>query len=116
MITTMVYLNRQSQHNYAAEIITATNMTTMTTTTTMTVSPVSTCPLTFQSIVFYPFGSSTDNGYDWYSIDTGDFNNDGHSDIAITACYYNKLLIWLGNTNGTFETQIEYLTGGLCPQ
>ncbi|CAF3849088.1 unnamed protein product [Adineta steineri] len=117
MITTMVYLNRQSQHNYAAEIITATNMTTMTTTTTtMTVSPVSTCPLTFQSIVFYPFGSSTDNGYDWYSIDTGNFNNDGHSDIAITACYYNKLLIWFGNTNRTFETQIEYLTGGLCPQ
>ncbi|HET6142259.1 MAG TPA: FG-GAP-like repeat-containing protein [Candidatus Acidoferrales bacterium] len=45
------------------------------------------------------------------SIVTGDFNDDGFPDIAVTDQANNQVLILLGNGDGTFKTPVAYPTG-----
>jgi type II secretory pathway component GspD/PulD (secretin) len=45
------------------------------------------------------------------AIVTGDFNNDGNADIAVTDMANNRVLILLGNGDGTFATPVAYPTG-----
>src|SRR5665213_3376614 len=45
------------------------------------------------------------------SIVTGDFNNDGFADIAVTDQANNQVLILLGNGDGTFQAPVPYPTG-----
>jgi Flp pilus assembly secretin CpaC len=42
---------------------------------------------------------------------TGDFNDDGFPDIAVTDAANNRVLILLGNGDGTFQTPVSYPTG-----
>src|SRR6185503_13116287 len=45
------------------------------------------------------------------SVATGDFNNDGKTDIAIAAYDSNAVGILLGNGDGTFATAVNYTNG-----
>jgi Flp pilus assembly secretin CpaC len=45
------------------------------------------------------------------AIATGDFNNDGNIDIAVTDMANSRVMILLGNGDGTFKTPVPYVTG-----
>ena len=45
------------------------------------------------------------------AIVTGDFNNDGFMDLAVTDAANNRVMILLGNGDGTFQTAVSYPTG-----
>ena len=45
------------------------------------------------------------------AIVTGDFNDDGFMDIAVTDAANNQVSILLGNGDGTFQTPVSYPTG-----
>ncbi len=45
------------------------------------------------------------------AIVTGDFNDDGFPDLAVTDAANNRVLILLGNGDGTFQTPVSYPTG-----
>ena len=45
------------------------------------------------------------------AIATGDFNDDGNMDIAVTDMANNRVMILLGNGDGTFQTPVAYPTG-----
>ncbi|CAF1085874.1 unnamed protein product [Adineta steineri] len=45
------------------------------------------------------------------SIAVHDFNNDNQMDLVVVNTYKNNVMILLGNTNGTFLTQMTYSTG-----
>jgi hypothetical protein len=47
------------------------------------------------------------------AIVTGDFNMDGHVDIAVTDSANNTVDIFLGNGNGAFLTPVSYPTGNV---
>jgi hypothetical protein len=60
---------------------------------------------------------STGNGSRSYSMAIGDFNNDNQLDIAIANLGNNNFGVLLGCVNGTFFSQLTYLTGdGSQPQ
>src|SRR5262249_52023316 len=59
----------------------------------------------FQSHVDYATGNGPD------SVVTGDFNNDGKSDLAVANNQDNSVSILLGNGDGTFQRHVEYATG-----
>ncbi len=46
------------------------------------------------------------------AVATGDFNNDGNVDIAVTDIANSRVLVLLGNGDGTFQTPVSYSTGG----
>ncbi len=45
------------------------------------------------------------------AIATGDFNDDGNIDIAVTDMANSQVTIFLGNGDGTFKTPVSYPTG-----
>jgi hypothetical protein len=45
------------------------------------------------------------------AIVTGDFNNDGFMDLAVTDAANNRVMVLLGNGDGTFQTAVSYPTG-----
>jgi hypothetical protein len=63
----------------------------------------------FQPQVTYPVGTTP------FSIAIGDFNGDGHPDLAVTNSAGDPakgLSILLGNGDGTFQPHVDYATGG----
>jgi hypothetical protein len=60
---------------------------------------------TFQPDAQYTAGS------DPSSLVTGDFNSDGHLDLAVTNSNDNTVSVLLGHGNGTFRTQVTYAVG-----
>ncbi len=45
------------------------------------------------------------------AIATGDFNNDGNIDIAVTDLANSRVIILFGDGNGAFQTPVAYATG-----
>ncbi len=60
---------------------------------------------TFQLQVTYAVGSVP------ISIAAGDFNGDGHLDLAVANASSNDVSVLLGNGNGTFKPQVAYAVG-----
>ncbi len=52
---------------------------------------------------------SVGNGPDHVAV--GDFNGDGHLDLAVTNYSDNTVVVLLGNGNGTFTSQVTYPVG-----
>ncbi|CAF3165707.1 unnamed protein product [Rotaria sp. Silwood2] len=63
--------------------------------------------LTFDTIITCPTG----NDLHPQSVAIGDFDNDGQMDIAVTKYHADSISIFLGYKNGSFTTQLTYLTG-----
>ena len=61
---------------------------------------------TFKTAVAYPVGSMPS------AVATGDFNNDGNLDLAVTDAIDNKVYILLNNGDGTFQTAVPYPANG----
>ena len=60
---------------------------------------------TFQNPVTYAVGDGPS------AIVTGDFNGDGHIDLAVANYYDNDVSVLLGNGDGTFQNQVIYAVG-----
>jgi hypothetical protein len=57
-----------------------------------------------------PFSLAGCSGPD--RVATGDFNGDGYRDIAVTCAQNNKLFLYMGSRDGTFQvSQQEVKTG-----
>ncbi len=65
---------------------------------------------TFPAQATYPVGSGSDP-YDSDYILAADFNKDGKLDLVVANYDENTMSIFLGNGDGTFQTQVEYPTG-----
>ena len=62
---------------------------------------------TLQTAVPYPLPTGSKSRF----LTTGDFNNDGRLDLAVTDSGVGKLSILLGNGDGTFQPRVDYNTG-----
>jgi hypothetical protein len=60
----------------------------------------------FQSPVTYATGNS-----DPWNMAAGDFNGDGHMDLAVTDIGSSVLAVFLGNSDGTFQAAVPYSVG-----
>jgi hypothetical protein len=71
---------------------------------------------TFQPKVDYPVGSTASTVAIASSVVVGDFNGDGHSDLAVANNNSGggTVSILLGNGDGTFRPRVDYATGGGC--
>jgi hypothetical protein len=49
-----------------------------------------------------------------YDLTTGDFNEDGHLDLAVASSSTGRLEVFLGNGGGQFPTSTTYLNGVNC--
>ncbi len=63
---------------------------------------------TFQPQIAYPVGSSSSYPM---GITAGDFNGDGHTDLALADIFDNNVSVILGNGDGTFQPQVTYAVG-----
>jgi hypothetical protein len=59
----------------------------------------------FDPVAEYEAGSGS------YKVAVGDFNGDGHQDLAIPNPNDNTISVLLGAGDGTFQTAVTYLTG-----
>src|SRR5215471_13038911 len=50
-------------------------------------------------------------GTDPQSVAVGDFNGDGHPDMAVANFSTNNVSVLLGNGDGTFRAAVNYATG-----
>src|ERR1700728_3531069 len=73
---------------------------------------------TFQTAVVYPSSGNSSQG-----IAAADLNGDGKLDVAIanscnnnSDCSSGSVSVFLGNGNGTFQTAVQYPSGGLYTQ
>jgi RHS repeat-associated protein len=57
---------------------------------------------TFQEPVSYPVGSYPQ------AVTWGDFNKDGHCDLAVANSGSNNVSILIGNSDGTFQAAVDY--------
>jgi hypothetical protein len=48
------------------------------------------------------------------SIRIGSFNRDGNPDLAVCADVSAEVLVFLGNSDATFQTPQSFSTGGFC--
>ncbi len=64
---------------------------------------------TFQTAVSYPLATSSESRF----LTTGDFNGDGHLDLAVSNSGpgVNTVSVLLGNGDGTFQPRVDYTTG-----
>jgi uncharacterized protein (UPF0548 family) len=62
---------------------------------------------TFQSAVGYPAGEVPT------CVATGDFDEDGHTDLAVTNAGSDNVSVLLGNGDGTFQTAVDYGAGDM---
>ena len=60
---------------------------------------------TFQSAVHYAAGDRP------FAVVTGDFNGDGHPDIAVVNQFSNNVSLLINNGDGTFEPAVNYDVG-----
>ncbi len=65
---------------------------------------------TFAPPVTYAVGM-TAAGYDQDGIVAGDFNGDGHLDLAVANSGDNTVSVLMGNGDGTFQPQVTYRVG-----
>jgi hypothetical protein len=63
---------------------------------------------TFQAAVHFPAGRIP------YDLATGDFNGDGHLDLAVSNSDWNGVHILFGSGTGTFPTAHAYVDGENC--
>jgi hypothetical protein len=69
--------------------------------------------LSFAAPVSYDVGTHTTQGLNGFGpqVITGDFNGDGHLDLAVTNTADDTVNILLGNGDGTFQSAVSYDAG-----
>jgi fibronectin-binding autotransporter adhesin len=75
---------------------------------------VGSAPATYVSLVGAgTLAAKTDNttGTSPYLVTTGDFNNDGKLDMAVTNSGSNTVSVFIGTGTGTFAAKVDYATG-----
>jgi Flp pilus assembly secretin CpaC len=61
-----------------------------------------------QTVIAIPVGATASSPS---AIATGDFNNDGNIDVAVTDMANDRVMVLLGNGDGTFHTAVPYPAG-----